>query len=66
MAIFINKHKSFEGENLILGSVYNEPSIQAIFIRKIVSKFDDSRSMFSYVIRHTNKKSNKYMQCPNV
>ena len=44
----------------------NEPDIQDIFIKKTVSKFDDSRSMFVYVIRHTDRKSYKYMQCPNV
>ena len=31
-----------------------------------MSKFDDSRSMVVYVIRHTDTKSYKYMQCPIV
>ena len=44
----------------------NEPGIEAIFIRKIVSKFEDCRFLCVYDIRHTDRKSCKYMQCPNV
>ena len=44
----------------------NEPGIEAIFIRKIVSKFEDFRFMCVYAIRHTDRKSCKYMHCPNV
>ena len=34
--------------------------------RKIVSKFDDSMSMFVYVLRHTDRMFYTYMLCPNV
>ena len=33
----------------------NEPGIQATFVNKIMCKFDDSRSIFVYVIRHTSR-----------
>ena len=47
-----NKLEIFKVGILFDYHYFNEPSIQAIFIRKIVSKFDDSRSMVVYVIRH--------------
>ena len=55
---------------MILSSLFsiNEPGIQAIFIRKIVRKCEDSRSMFVHVIRHVQNICSVPMYtsvCPN-
>ena len=52
--IFKNKLKVFKSKFDFSINI-SDARIQAIFIRKIVSKFDDSRSMFLYVIRHTDR-----------
>ena len=58
--IFIEINLKFSRSKFNYIITVNEPDIQAIFIRKIVSKFGDSRSMFVYVISHTDKTSYKY------
>ena len=63
--IFIKKLKFTRSEFDFIIHI-NETGSQAIFIRKIVNKFDEFRLISVYVIRHTDRKYCKYMQCPNV